>query len=70
MTMIITIPSDFCITIPESVREQMKLYPGQRLAIFVYDNRLQLVPVMSLDEARGFLKGMDTSLKRDEEDRV
>jgi hypothetical protein len=34
-----------------------------------YQGRIQLIPVMSIEEAYGFLKGIDTTVERDD-DRV
>jgi len=36
----------------------------------LYRGRAQLVPVMSPEQARGFLAGIDTGVARDDEDRV
>jgi hypothetical protein len=35
----------------------------------VYNNRIELIPVRPVKDLRGFLKGIDTAVKR-EEDRV
>ena len=55
------------VVIPREVREQLKLRPGQRLDVFVYDGRIELVPVRRPAELRGLLRGIETSVARDED---
>jgi AbrB family looped-hinge helix DNA binding protein len=53
------------VVIPRDVREHLKLRPGQRLDVFIYDGRIELVPVRKRSELRGFVRGIDTSVPRD-----
>jgi AbrB family looped-hinge helix DNA binding protein len=61
----VTISPDFQIEIPRSIREAMGLTPGQRVQVFSYENRIEIVPVRRPAEMRGFLAGMSTDLRRD-----
>jgi hypothetical protein len=45
------------------------LTPGQRLQVIAYDDRIELVPVRPLKQLRGFLRGIDTNVAR-EDDRL
>ena len=65
----VTISSKFQLVIPKAVREAMELKPGQQMRVFSSGDRLEMVPVKKLRGMRGFLKGIDTSVPRDE-DRV
>ena len=65
----VTISSKFQLVIPKAVREAMDLKPGQQLRVFASGDRLEMVPVKKLRSMHGFLKGIDTSVPRDE-DRV
>lgn len=65
----VTISPKFQVVIPKSVRDSLGLKPGQKVQVIEYDNRIELIPVMPLEEARGFLAGMDTTIER-EPDRV
>ena len=47
----------------------MKLTPGQKIQMLLYEDRIELIPVRPIKKMRGFLKGMDTSVPR-ETDRV
>ena len=59
----------FQVVIPREIRESLGLKPGQKLHVLQYENRIELIPVQSLKSLRGFAKGIDTSVPR-EEDRV
>lgn len=60
---------DFEIVIPKEIREAMNIKPGEKVQVFKCDGRIVIVPVMSIDEAYGFLKGIDTDIPK-EPDRI
>ena len=49
----------------EAIREALGLEPGQKVQAIQYDNRIEFIPVKSPRSMRGFLKGIDTRVKRD-----
>ena len=57
------------IVIPKSVRSQFSLAPGQSIHVMAYGNRIELIPVRNAAQMRGYLKGVDPSVER-EEDRL
>ncbi|HEY0513134.1 MAG TPA: AbrB/MazE/SpoVT family DNA-binding domain-containing protein [Thermoanaerobaculia bacterium] len=61
----VTVSPKFQIVIPLEVREALALRPGEKLQVFQYDNRIELVPVRPIQEMRGFLRGIDTTVDRD-----
>ena len=65
----VTVSPSFQISIPPTIRESLRLQPGQQVQIIIYDNRIELIPVQLMQTIRGFLKGLDTTIER-EEDRV
>jgi AbrB family looped-hinge helix DNA binding protein len=65
----VTVSPKFQVVIPLKVRERLKIQRGQKLQVIAYDNRVVLIPMRPIQEARGSLKGMDTSVQREEEDR-
>ncbi len=65
----VRISPKYQIVIPKEVREALHLTPGQNVQVFVYDNRIELIPERKIRDMRGFLKGMDNTLQR-ENDRL
>jgi len=63
----VTISPKFQIVIPQQIRQEMKLRPGQKVQVIMYGDRIELVPERDIKAMRGFLKGIDTSFKRDED---
>lgn len=66
----VTISSSYQITIPREIREKFNLKPRQKLMFIPYDGTIHLVVVRPITEARGSLKGMNTDVQREEEDRI
>jgi AbrB family looped-hinge helix DNA binding protein len=66
----VTISSKYQVVIPREVRERFGLKPGQKIVFIPHRNSLRVVIVPPIEKARGFLKGIDTNIERDEEDRV
>jgi AbrB family looped-hinge helix DNA binding protein len=64
-----TISAKYQVVIPREVREQFGLKPGLKLAFIPYKKTLRVMVVPPIEEAEGFLKGIDTKIEREEEDR-
>ena len=62
-----TISSKFQIAIPRAIREQLSLRAGQKLEAVCVGNHLELVPIKPMKEMRGFLKGMDAEIEREQD---
>lgn len=65
----VTISPKFQVVIPKSIRERLKLRSGQKVQAILYDDRIELVPVRPARAMKGFLKGIDTTVAR-EDDRL
>ena len=65
----VTISPKYQVVIPKSIRESLGLKPGQKIQAIEYNGRVELVPVRPVQEMRGFLSGIDTTVPR-EDDRV
>ena len=66
----VTVSPKYQVVIPRAVRERMGIRPGERLEVISFDDRIELVPIRPMREMKGFLKGLDRSFRRDEDDRV
>jgi len=53
------------VVIPKAIREELELKPGQMVQVIAHGDRIEMVPVRSLREMRGFLAGIDTTVKRE-----
>jgi len=65
----VTVSPKYQIVIPKTVREALHLRPGQKMQVIEYAGRVELIPERDIKELRGFLRGINTEFKR-EEDRV
>ena len=65
----VTVSPKYQVVIPRELRDSLHIKPGEKIQMLQYGNRLELIPVRSIKKMRGFLKGIDTTVKR-EKDRV
>lgn len=65
----VTVSPKFQVVIPQQIREAMNLEAGEKFRVIRLGNRVELIRVRPLSEMRGFLKGMDANIER-EEDRL
>jgi AbrB family looped-hinge helix DNA binding protein len=64
---IATISSKYQVVIPRQVREQFGVKPGHKMVFIRYKNSLRMVIIPPIEEAYGFLPGIDTRVEHDEE---
>ncbi|MDP2842753.1 MAG: AbrB/MazE/SpoVT family DNA-binding domain-containing protein [Acetobacterium sp.] len=65
----VTVSPKFQVVIPREVREALHLRPGQKMQVVEYLGRIELIPERDIADLRGFLKGINTDVER-ENDRV
>jgi AbrB family looped-hinge helix DNA binding protein len=65
----VTVSPKFQVVIPANVRAGLDIKPGQKVQVLLYEGRIELIPLRPMKLARGFLRGIDSSVRR-EEDRV
>ena len=63
----VTVSPKFQVVIPKAVRESMGIFSGQKVQIMTYQNRIELIPLKPMKEMKGFLKGIDTQVSRDDD---
>jgi AbrB family looped-hinge helix DNA binding protein len=66
---LVTVSAKYQVVIPKEIRESMGILPGQKVQIMSYQGRIEVIPLKPMKEMRGFLKGIETTVHR-EEDRV
>ena len=65
----VTVSPKFQVVIPREIREALGIQPGQKVQVIQYQNRIEFIPVRPIEQMRGFLKGIDTTVER-EQDRL
>lgn len=65
----LTISPKFQVVIPKRIRENLDIKAGEKIQMFQFGNRIELVRVKDIKSMRGFLKGIDTHVER-EKDRL
>jgi len=58
------------VVIPEKIREEAHIKPGDKMVAIAKHGILQYVPVRPLKDTKGFVSGIDTEGLRDETDRI
>jgi AbrB family looped-hinge helix DNA binding protein len=62
---LVTVSPKYQVVIPKTIREALKLYPGQKMQIVEYAGRVELIPERDIKEPRGFIKGINTEFNRE-----
>ncbi len=65
----VTVSPKFQVVIPKAVRRAMDLRAGEKVQVFRYADRIELVRVRNVGEIRGIARGISTRVRR-ERDRV
>ena len=60
----VTISPKFQVVIPRALRESLRIRPGQKFQMILYENRIELIPLKPVKKARGFIKGIATNVER------
>ncbi len=63
----VTVSPKYQVVIPKKIRERLKVKKGQKFQVFFFEGRIELIPVKNVKDMRGFLKGIDTEIVRDED---
>lgn len=61
----VTVSPKYQVVIPKEIREEMDIKPGQKVQMMIFKGNIVLVPLRPIEELRGFLKGIDTTVERD-----
>lgn len=65
----VTVSPKYQVVIPKNVRKALGIHAGQKIQVVVYEGHIELLPVTPIKKLRGFAKGIDTSVER-EDDRI
>ncbi|HSW09314.1 MAG TPA: AbrB/MazE/SpoVT family DNA-binding domain-containing protein [Bacillota bacterium] len=62
-----TVSTKFQVVIPLRVRRALGIRPGQKVQIIPYEGRIELIPLEPIERTRGFLRGIDTAVEREDD---
>jgi AbrB family looped-hinge helix DNA binding protein len=60
----VTVSPKYQVVIPQRIREALGLKPGQKIEALQYLDRVEFIPVRPIRAMRGFLKGIDSTVRR------
>jgi len=66
----VTVSPKFQVVIPESVRKNLNIKAGQKFDVIEFEGCVELVPIKDVRSLRGSLKGLDTKVHREQDDRL
>lgn len=67
MSNTVTISPRFQVVIPKAIRDRLGLQPGQKIQALAVGDRIELFPLKPVAEMRGFLRGLDTRVDREDD---
>jgi AbrB family looped-hinge helix DNA binding protein len=63
----VTVSSKFQVVIPRDIRKTHNIKPGEKMEIISYEDRIEFVPLKNIKKMRGYLKGINTSIEREDD---
>jgi AbrB family looped-hinge helix DNA binding protein len=63
----VTVSPKFQVVIPRDVRKALGITPGQKIRVVALLDRLELIPVKPAKALRGFIRGIDASVRREKD---
>ena len=63
----VTVSPKYQVVIPKLIRDKLEIAPGQKIQAILYNIRIEMIPIQPIKKMRGFLKGIDTNIARDED---
>ena len=61
----VTLSPRFQVVIPQAIRDALHLTAGEKLRVLRYAGRVEFIPIRPVQELRGSLRGMDTTIERE-----
>lgn len=61
----LTVSPKFQVVIPLAVRQALRLAPGAKMQVILYQDRVEFIPVRPARALRGSLRGIDNDVPRD-----
>jgi len=65
----VTISPKYQVVIPREIRDQLNLVPCQKIQVMAFEGRIEMIPVRPISDLKGFLRGIDTGIDREDDRR-
>ena len=65
----VTVSPKYQVVIPEKIRKDLHIKPGQKFEVLEFEGCLEFVPLKDIRSLRGSLKGLDSRFIREKKDR-
>ncbi len=66
----VKVSKKYQVVIPENLRDEAHIKPGDKMVVVAKHGILQYVPVRSIKETKGMILGLDLKDLRDKTDRI
>ena len=66
----VTVSKKYEVVIPEKLRKEAKIKPGDKMVAITKHGIIQYIPVCSIKETKGLISGLDVQELRDESERI
>jgi len=63
----VTVSPKFQVVIPRDVRKSLGIGVGQKIQVIALGDRIEFIPVKPARALRGFVRGIDSNVKRDKD---
>jgi bifunctional DNA-binding transcriptional regulator/antitoxin component of YhaV-PrlF toxin-antitoxin module len=63
----VVVSEKYEVAIPRSFIERFNIYAGQEIELIPYQNRIEFIPRRPIRSMRGFLKGIQTDVPREDD---
>jgi AbrB family looped-hinge helix DNA binding protein len=63
----VTVSPKFQVVIPRDVRKSLRIGVGQKIQVIALGDRIEFIPVKPARALRGFVRGIDSNVKRDKD---
>lgn len=60
----VSLSPKYQVVIPQDVRRQIPIKPGQKFEVIAFQGHIELVPVVPIKKLRGIAKGISTEVDR------
>ena len=66
----VTVSKKYQVVIPEKLRKQAKIKPGDKMVAITKHGIIQYIPVRPIKDTKGLISGLDVQELRDESERI